>query len=763
MIRLFPSALLAVLALLSSGPRAAPEDELLEPDQAFALSTRVVNAETIEAGWKIAPGYYMYRDKFKFEVIGGDVAVRPAVFPPGKKKQDPLFGLVETYTKSVTVQLPLARRQTGAQSMRLRITAQGCNEPIGVCYSPIVKEVTFALPAGAARLADEIIALKSQTGGGIESGDEEAVDPEKAFAVRVGAAGDNNLAVRFDIADCCYLYRDKTRFELTAPDGGPAPAGLRLGAYRLPPGKAHTDEFFGKTEVYYRGFEAGLPMAGPGAREADLLLKVMYQGCAEKGVAICYAPMTRTYRIGWRQGALVVGAEIPAGAASDAPAASSGTTGNSRRFLLAMLAAFGTGLLLTFTPCVLPMIPILSSVVVGATDGQRITKLRGGLLSASYVLGTAVTYTVAGAMAGATGEQLQAYFQNPWALGLFGALFVALALSMFGFYELHMPAFIQSFLHHHGDRLHRHSRRIPGGVFFGVFLVGLLSALVIGACVSPLLITALSAAIASRDPWLGGAIMFSMALGMGAILIGIGVGAGFLLPKAGAWMDRVKHVFGVLLIAVAIYLLGFIPEVPVLLLWSALLFVSAIYLGATESLPHGTSGWRYLWKGVGTLLLAWGALALIGGLRGNRDLLNPLPLSTSGGEPTIGTPVAPAERLFTRVQTLRELEDRLAAAGTGAKPVVLDYYADWCVDCLRMEQSTFADARVRAELRRRFVLLQADVTNPNDPEVKAMKRRFDVYGPPAMLFFAPDGKERRDLRTYGYRSAEKFLVLLNQV
>jgi thiol:disulfide interchange protein DsbD len=426
-------------------------------------------------------------------------------------------------------------------------------------------------------------------------------------------------------------------------------------------------------------------------------------------------------------------------------------------FLAAVAGAFGVGLLLTFTPCVLPMIPILSSIIVGQ-GGAKITKLRGGTLSLSYVLGTAVTYTAAGILAGATGGQLQAYFQNSYAIGAVSAIFVLLSLSMFGFYELQMPSFIQS-------RVTQKTQTIQGGGLVGTFVLGILSSLIVGACVSPLIIGVLGVAIKQADPVLGGALMFSMAMGMGIVLVAIGVGAGFLLPKAGAWMDRVKYVFGVLLLAVAIYLLGALPQVPVLLLWAALLIVSAVYLGATQSLPDGASNWRYFWKGLGTLLLIWGVLAMLGGLAGERDILNPLPRTvfthTESGTPTAaaGTPAESAE-LFTRYGTVQEVEAALAAARTAGKPAILDFYATWCKECLRMEKGTLTDPRVRSALKR-FALIQADVTESN-ATTQAIKSRFKVFGPPALLFFAADGRERTDLHFYGYRDVEAFLAVLEK-
>jgi thiol:disulfide interchange protein DsbD len=579
--------------------------------------------------------------------------------------------------------------------------------------------------------------------------------------VNITARGGEALLARIDIADCCYLYRDKMKFELTAADGSALPADVRLGSVDLPAGKIKTDEFIGKTEIYENSFEVALPIAGGGASDRDMLLHVTYQGCSEKGVVICYPPVTKKFGVQFHAGALRVSAGPETAAASPA----GNQTRDTGKLMIAVLAAFGAGLLLSFTPCVLPMVPILSGVIVG-TEGTHLTKLRGGLLSYSYVLGTSLTYTVAGVIAGATGEQLQAYFQAPWAIGTFAALLVLLALSMFGFYQLQVPSSIQSLLHHHSTRMHHQVKQWFGGELIGAFILGLISALIIGACVSPVLVSVLGAAIAAKDPVLGGALMFALAHGQGTILIALGIGAGFLLPKVGNWMDSVKHLFGALLIAVAIYLLGYLPQVPVLFLWAALLIVSAIYLGATQNLPESAGGWRYLWKGIGTVLLIWGGLALLGGFAGQRDILNPLPLSSvvSGTMPGAGSagPVT-QERLFDRVGSLSDLENRLAAAKTASKPVILDYYADWCTDCLRMEKATFADARVREQLRNRFVMLQTDVTDPNNPEGKAIKSRFGVYGPPAMLFFAANGEEHRELRTYGFRNVDDFLVLLRKI
>jgi len=749
-IRITLALLCSVIAGLAYG---AAEDELLEPDKAFQLSTRAIDARTVEASWRIADGYYLYKDKFKFEALDPSVRVQPPVIPPGKKKDDPFFGATETYYRSIAVRVPLERDAT-TKAARLRITAQGCNEPVGVCYPPITKEVTVALPMMTAQApaasGREVRSLKDLAQiVSPNSGEQEVVDPEQAFKVSV-TGGERALTARFDIADCCYLYRDKMRFEVVGD-------GVRLGKVTLPAGKKKTDEFFGPTEVYYRGLDVKLPLQASGTMPAAFTVKVSYQGCSEKGVTICYPPTTKSFQIASAATGLSASEATSAAAPADAFPAGDAAT-DRKPIVLAVLAAFGAGLLLTFTPCVLPMIPILSSIIVGSGE-KKITKWQGGLMSYAYVFGTAVTYTIAGVVAGKTGDQLQAQFQNPWAIGTFSVILVLLALSMFGLYTLQMPAFIQSTLHHHS-----HKARTHRGTYVGLFVMGLISALIVGACVSPVLIGALGAAIAARDPVLGGGIMFALAHGQGVILLAMGIGAGWLLPRAGGWMDHVKHAFGVLLIAVAIYLLGYLPNVPVLYFWAVLLIATSIYLGVAVGARKIASGWRYAWKGVETLLLVWGILALLGAFNGNRDIFDPLPAFAPGGTAPTARGTSPdAPSLFQPVTTIAELDGRLAEAKAAGKPVLLDYYATWCTDCLRMEKSTFLDPQVRDVVGNRFVALQADVTDPNDPESKAIKQRFGVYGPPAMLFFGADGAERRELRTYGYKNAEAFLQLLQKL
>jgi len=725
---LFPIAILA----------AGNADELLEPEKAFALTVTARDATTIEATWKIADGYYMYRDKFKFESLDPAIILKSAVYPKGKKKSDPAFGTVETYTKSVTVTIPIERRG-GASTAKLRITGQGCNEPIGVCYPPLTQEKSVPLKVASAKepAGSGLRSLKDLAGLVEPSGSQEFLPPDEAFRLSTELKGDS-VEARIRIAPGYYLYRDKTSMKLAQG------TGVTLGKPEISRGKIKDDPTFGKMEVLYDELVATAPLRRKANAGDAMDIEIGYQGCADKG--ICYPAEKKKVSI-----ALASGTSTSPPAILTAKTVPPKVEGESSLALI--LAAFGAGLLLTFTPCVLPMIPILSGVIIRSGD-QRLSKAQAGLVSYSYVFGTAVTYTVAGILAGATGEQLQAYFQNPWAISIFAAILFLLALSMFGLYELQMPSSIQS-------KLHYHSHKIRGGSYMGAFFLGLVSALIVGACVSPVLIGVLGVAITKGDPVLGGSIMFAMAHGQGVALVGAGIGAGYLLPKAGHWMDRVKYVFGVMLVGVSIYLLGYLPHIPVLLLWSVLLIVTAVYMGATQSLPHDASGWRYLWKGLGTFFLIWGALALLGGLMGERDILKPVPL-TNMARMAGGTAVAaPAGELFHRVADPAALDAALAKARADKKPVILDFFATWCTDCVRMEKTTFNDPRVRAALQR-FDLIQADVTE-NDARSNAIKKKFGVFGPPAMLFFGPDGTEKKAMRFYGYRNADEFLALLSGI
>jgi len=408
----------------------------------------------------------------------------------------------------------------------------------------------------------------------------------------------------------------------------------------------------------------------------------------------------------------------------------------------AIFAFFIAGILLAFTPCVFPMVPILSGIIMG--QGERLTTARAFWLSLVYVLAMAVTYTAAGVLAGLFGQNLQAVFQNPWILSGFVLIFVLLALSMFGLFELQLPASLQT-------RLALASNQQQGGQWWGVAVMGFLSALIVGPCVAPPLMAALIVIGASGDAVLGGAALFAMSLGMGVPLILFGVSAGKLAPRAGNWMNAVKAVFGVGLLALAVWMLErILPGSVIMLLWGLLAIGCGVYLGALERIPDGASGWKRLWKTLGVALLLLGAVELIGAMSGADYWLRPL----DGFKAGANTASAPEEATFRRIKSLADLEQSLSEANAQGKGAMLDFYADWCVECLRMERNTFHSPQVQALLDR-LQPLQADVT-PNDSTDQALMRQFGIIGPPAILFFNRSGEEMKDWRLVGYFPPEEF-------
>ncbi len=415
--------------------------------------------------------------------------------------------------------------------------------------------------------------------------------------------------------------------------------------------------------------------------------------------------------------------------------------------------AFVAGVFLTFTPCVLPMIPILSGVIAG--EGKALTKAKGLQLSLAYVFGTAVTYAAMGALAGATGEQLQSYFQNVWVIGIMSLIFVLMALGMFGWFTIQLPAVLQT-------RLDGSTRRLKGGKVFAVFLLGLISALVLGACVSPVLISFLSVAIATSDPLLGAETMFALALGMGVPLLIVGVGAGYLLPKAGAWMDGVKHFFGVLLLGVAIALFSELQLFSPLYLWGVFFVGIAVYLGAADglSLPlHAVEKFKIM---IAVLLLIWGAITLVGAAKGNYDVIAPLKNVQAVTVSATNTDLQQVEQLpFEAVKNISEYEAAKAAARQEQKPMIIFFHAKHCKVCKELENTTLKDPNVRNILKERYVGLMVDVTDKSDAGANALRKKLKVFGPPAFVFIDTEGIVLDDDIIYGYQTAQELFDLLD--
>jgi thiol:disulfide interchange protein DsbD len=730
-------------ALLWPGPSIAAEDDLLPPEQAFRVEATATQSG-VRLEWTIADGYYLYRDKFRFRSPDDGFALGAPALPPGTPKDDPFFGRLETYRGRVVVDLPI-ERPADARRLTLQATSQGCAD-IGVCYPPHTRTISLDLPGAVPPAAPVATGspLKALAGLGeslgLQDSGDDFLEPDQAFQPAFEVSPDGTLVARWDIAEGYYLYRDKFRFR--ALEG----AGVSLGAPAFPTGKTKEDPSFGRVEVYYQTVEIRVPVRSAGTA-SRFELEVGYQGCAEAG--ICYPPIKKAVTLTVPAGT----AAAPQGGESGAPAPVTAEEPVSEQDRLAARLAsesalatslwfFGFGLLLAFTPCVFPMIPILSGIIVG--QGSGITTRRAFLLSVTYVLAMSVAYTGAGVIAGLFGANLQAALQNPWVLSVFAAIFVLLALSMFGFYDLQLPSALQS-------RLAELSSRQRGGSLVGVAVMGLLSALIVGPCVAPPLAGALIYIGQTGDPWLGGMALFALSLGMGAPLVVVGTLEGKYLPRAGGWMNAVKAVFGVAMLGVAVFLLErVLPGWIALLLWAALFIVSAIYLGALEPLGLDAGGFRKLWKGVGLVMLVYGVLLMIGAASGGGDVLQPLrgvALASAG-------PAQHQGLTFRRVKGVTGLDAELASAAAEGRPVMLDFYADWCIACKELEKYTFSKPEVVKALEG-VVVLQADVT-ANDAEDQALLKAYGLFGPPAVLFFGPDGRERPGYRLVGFVAADPF-------
>lgn len=566
--------------------------------------------------------------------------------------------------------------------------------------------------------------------------------PDAAFSVDVSALDGRTLLASFRIAPEYYLYRDKIVFNLAAASA--KASGVRIASVTLPKGEMKQDANFGTMAVYHQPFQAEIRLERQTSAPQTIVLEATYQGCSEKG--LCYPPINKTLSVSLPDASLT--AALPA-SSPDNEGSKIARLFRLGNFWLLISSFFGAGLLLAFTPCMFPMVPILSGIIVGR--GHKITHVHGFLLSLFYVLGMAITYAAVGVAAGFSGTLLSNAMQTPWALGGFAIIFVLLALSMFGLYELQLPAALQS-------RLTNTSNRLHGGHISGVFVMGVLSAIIVGPCVAAPLAGALLYIGQTHDAYLGGSALFFMALGMGTPLLLIGASAGALLPKAGAWMESVKRFFGALLLGLAIWTVSpIIPVATQMIAWSALLVLSAVYLGALDSLPHAAGGMRKAGKGLGIFALLLGIAYMVGALSGARDPLHPLGAVFGGG--ARAETASSSSLPFVPVKRMADLEARIAQAN--GRIVMLDYYADWCVSCKEMERFTFADTAIQDRLKK-AVLLRADVTSYDDDD-KALLQHFQLFGPPAILFFDSQGKELSDLRVTGYEDANQFSQALKAV
>jgi thiol:disulfide interchange protein DsbD len=744
--------LVLLLAFLPLAPAVA-DDDFLPVRAAYKVAT-AVEAGNLVVSFTVAPGYYLYRDRLGFESATPGVTLGPPALPAGLDHEDEFFGRQVIYRDQLQVGVPVSF--AGApQPFDLKLRLQGCADA-GLCYPPqtwtvpvnwpVDRAAAPAVPTAGVAAAKQGggFNLRSLLGSGAKS-DSDFLPVDQAFVLTASSPARDRLRLHWVIADDYYLYRDKVVVKTTAAD-------VQLGKPSIPGGESKHDEYFGEQVVFHGEMVADVGVSAA-AGVTEVPIEVTYQGCADAG--LCYPPTKKTF--------VVTLAAADAGA-SVGPAATPRPMRSEQDLLadkirdgnlLAVLATFfGFGLLLAFTPCVLPMVPILSGIIVGAGQGQPVSRGRAFSLSLAYVLGMALTYTIAGAVFAAAGQQAQAFFQKPWMIVLFAALFVWLALGMFGLFNLQVPSWLQ-------DRLSRLSNQQRQGTLVGTAIMGALSSLIVTACVAPPLVASLAVIGQTGDVFRGGAALFALSLGMGAPLLVVGASAGALLPRAGAWMDTVKQVFGVMLLGVAIWMLGRILPGPVTLaLWAALAFVTGYWL--LRPFNRGaTGGATVVRRGLGALAMVYGVLMLVGALSGRSDPLQPLAgIGTSAGSATGAGGTLPHGIEFVRIKSSADLDREIAAANAAGKTVLLDFYADWCVSCKEMEKYTFPQADVRDALRG-TVKLQADVT-ANDEIDQALMQRFGILGPPSILFFGRDGIEKPDYRVVGFKPAEDFAPHVRQ-
>jgi thiol:disulfide interchange protein DsbD len=725
---------LFVLTLaLSLGTPANAADELLPAEEAYKYVVSDTG-DAFEIDWAIYKHAYLYKDKLSFESGTAAIVLGEAQLPDGLDHEDEFFGKQDIYRDFFFVTIPYTVTGDRPATADLIIKSQGCDDNIGICYPPQTWTETVSLRKVST--ASDKAELKFGNLGA--NSDFPPVD--EVFFPEIFAVDGNAVELGLRIVPGFYIYKDKLSVRALNDNA-------QTGRWDLPKGKIKNDEYFGEMEVYLDSFLAPLAIARGTPEAMELEIEFGYQGCAEGG--LCYMPQTRVLKVSLPVATTVgVLAATPDAPVSEQARLANIITGSSMWVAAGLFFLAGLGL--AFTPCVLPMVPILSGIIAG--EGDDVTPMRGFTLALSYVMGMALVYTGAGIAAAAAGMQLQATFNQPWILILFSGLFVVLALGMFGAYDLQMPSSIQ-------NKLAGASGNQKSGTMVGAFVMGALSSLIVTACVAPALIAALTVMAQTGDMVRSGSALFAMSLGMGAPLLAVGAAQGKFLPKAGPWMVAVKNSFGFMMLGLAVWMLSrILPGEVTMLLWAVLIFMAGVFMGGLTTLTGESSATQKLGKGFGFLAIIYGVVLLLGVLTGGSNPLKPLATVNLGG----ATIVAEAEHElpFKRIKTVADLDRELAAASSQGKTAFLDFYADWCVSCKEMEAYTFTDAEVQAALSN-TVWIQADVT-ANDEADQELLNRFGVFGPPTIIFFGTDGQQRSGYEVVGYMKAEDFVEHLQQ-
>jgi len=785
---------LALESIFGEGPEPLPVEEAFGPE----LST--VAANEVQISFDIAEGYYLYQKKMSFSSDETSIELGAPIFAEPLIHEDEFFGKSNVYRGNTTISIPLANISADISAKTefvMTVGYQGCAD-MGLCYPPTKAKFKVTLPSDTAATATEsgsaaAAGLNAQTAPqadiaapgkldlsdlfNSESDSEPLLHPTEAFVPSIISAADGLINVRWYIEPGYYLYRDKIDFALI--DSGDA----SVAEFDVDRGIMQNDEFFGDVEVLREVVSARINLKKSESL-SSATLQIKSQGCADIGV--CFPPETTTLPIQFAktdsnlvaalatdntskpeltENANSASSQSSTQTNADAMVQTSGSESTKStkaalpvteqdkltRLLEAgnlgfiALAFYGAGLLLAFTACMYPMIPILSSLIVG--QGNKISTAKAFSLSFVYVMSMASVFAVLGILVGMSGYNIQPLFQNPWVLSAFAGLFVLLALSMFGLFQLQMPSAIQS-------KVSEISNKQQGGSFTGVAVMGMLSALIVGPCVTPPLVAALAYIAKTGDATIGGIALFAIGIGMGTPLLFIGTSLGRFMPKAGGWMETTQRIFGVVLLAVAIYLVSrFLPGNVIMFMFAMLAIFTGVYFGATDRLDSTSRGTQRFGKSVGLVALVYGVVLMVGALAGNNSMLSPLK-GVIGQQASIGGTAAAEHVSFKRIKSLADLDNELVAAKAQSRPVMLDFYADWCVSCKEMEAFTFPDSRVKEQLAD-AVLIQADVTK-NDDDDKALLKQFELFGPPAIILYDRAGAELTAGRVVGFMPADKF-------
>lgn len=760
--------LICWLFLLSLNAAAFPQP--LTVDQAFQVTAEPLDKNQVRITWKVAKGYYLYRKKF--ELISKHPELQlPALdslnFPAGDLKTDANFGQMEVYHQDVVVDVPITPSEATQQVPELEIETkyQGCADA-GLCYPPQKKTFKVQLAAlGTATTSSSAPAAdtsNSQTIANSPTAETEApktiktitpeLDPaveplhvEQAFNYSLVAVDQKTLVAHWDIQPDHQLYRSKISFTTQGN------TDLHLGTPLFPAGKMVEDDYYGSLEVFTNSLDVSIPLVQTEAQNPaskKLTVVTEYQGCSDS-TGICYPPIKKVVELDLSTAppkleSLPEASQVISASQNDAYA--SALEGAS--FLGTILLFFGGGLLLAFTPCIFPMFPILSGVIAGQSD---LSARKAFFLSLAYVVASSIAYALIGIFFGLFGANLQTTLQHPVAIGIFATLFVILALSMFGFFDLQMPTSLQS-------RLNEFSNKQQGGSLIGAAIMGFISTLIVGPCVAPPLAGALTYIAQTKDALLGGIALFTMGFAMGIPLLIVGTSAGHLLPRAGTWMDTTKAIFGMIMLGLAISMLKrIIPIEVTMALTGTLLVASGIYMGALDKVSEEATGWKRFWKSIGLIMVFYGAMQLLGVAIGSTNLFQPL----KGVLTVTANSVQTNHLNFQTIKTVADLEAKLKLAKQNQQPTMLDFTATWCPDCETLEKVTFVDTNVIKSLQG-VQLLRADVSAQDDHD-HALSMKFTVPGPPAILFFDKNGNEIRKMRVQGYKNPEQFTKLLGQL